>query len=102
MSLDFIYLCNMTEKLVSPWTSIWLKPRATIQQIIASGNFGVRLIILFFGITFGISSALNDAENLQELFVKGLVAVITSPIVTIILLFIIRVRASQTLLTKRL
>lgn len=80
---------RLTEKLMNPWTSIWLKPRATIEQIIASGNFGVRLIILFFGITLGISSALNNAENLQELFVNALAAVILSPVVTMILLFVI-------------
>ena len=80
---------RLTEKLMNPWTSIWLKPRATIEQIIASGNSGVRLIILFFGVTFGISSALKDAENLQEIFFNALATVIMSPIVTIILLFVI-------------
>ena len=80
---------RLIEKLMNPWTSIWLKPRATIEQIIASGNSGVRLIILFFGVTFGISSTLKDAENLQELFFNALPAVIMSPIVTIILLFVI-------------
>ena len=78
------------ELYMRPGISIWLKPRATIQQITSSGNFGFRVLIIAYVISHGLSSVLDtaDNENILELFVESLSVLILGPIIAIIVLFI--------------
>ena len=73
-----------TVPFMNPWISIWVKPGATIQQIINSENYGIRLLVYSYGIIHGLVSAVYEAENAQELFGRSVFAIILGPIIGII------------------
>jgi hypothetical protein len=78
------------EQSMNPWTSIWLKPRATIQNIVDSNP--TRWVLLLAAMT-GFSSALDQASlkslgDKYEMPVIFVMAAIAGPICGIIGLYI--------------
>ncbi len=85
--LSFVMFGFLT---MNPWTSIWLKPRATIQQIVDSNP--TRWVLLLAAMT-GFSSALDQASlkslgDKYEMPVIFVMAAIAGPICGIIALYI--------------